>query len=336
MKTLTLVLSVLIATVLAVGGPLLLVVAAPPAEAWTIILATVGMSFLVYGPLALGSLLAFWDLYRDHGSRRLRRRWLLTVGLTEVAGVASVVAYAVVNGASAWLPAVVAAAGAVLTAGALFVGPALLRRDLATRPELPEWMPLTPAQIRRKIVTVAATFAAFLVLGTVTIVLVAVAAGMSTGDLGGVVVVALALAFLAAGAASVIVTLSLNRALRESAGGDLTLLRKVSKVVLRGQELDPDADAGERIAATRFAQVSSVVLPFQFAYIVLLYAGIATQQLQQLTAGDSPYALALLIGLVVVLAVIVPLMTKKITRVRRWLRSDAVAARPDAVSAGRS
>ncbi|TFC44044.1 MULTISPECIES: hypothetical protein [unclassified Cryobacterium] len=90
-------------------------------------------------------------------------------------------------------------------------------------------------------------------------------------------------AFIAAALACILVTLPLNRRLRESVSRDLGRLRKMGKVVLRGKQLELDHD--EQVAAAKYAVLISIVIPFQLAYITLLYAGLKIQQAQSLVSG---------------------------------------------------
>ena len=324
MRIAAFIVSVLVSSALALGGTLLVVFAAPPRVDWTLFLATVGLVALVFGPLTLGSLTAYWDFGGDPARRRLLRRWIVGVVLAEVAGVAAVVAYAVLNGSPWWLVVVFAGGGALLTAVALVVGPALQRRDDASRDPRPTWVPITRREITRKVVTVAAVFAGALVVGLVVAVVVSTTVDGLSDILPSGLGFAVALAFFAGAITCVTTTLSFNRALREATGRDPALVQKVGRVVLRGKAVD--LDPGERVAAARYAQVVAVTLPFQLAYLVMLYAGLAIQQVQGLLSGTSPFALPLLVLLVVVLVAFLPWTLLRIARARRYARAHAAEA----------
>lgn len=226
-----------------------------------------------------------------------------------------------VNGSPAWLPVLAAGTSAVLMAVAALVGPALLRHHLAHRSEAPTWLPVTREQIVRAVVVVTVTFGAFLVLGTV------VAAGLvrtllgSFDDLGAGLVLAASVAFFASSVACIVVSLRLSRALRDTTDLDPDLTAKLAKVVLRRKPLE--LDAHERVLAARYAHVASITVPFTLAYVVLLYAGLALQQVQALGSEGgflAPYALALFaVGLVAV----VPLSVVRVVRARRYAADHA-------------
>ncbi|GAB2975954.1 hypothetical protein [Frigoribacterium salinisoli] len=292
-----------------------------PAAHPTIAAASVAVSVLVFGPFVLGSMLATWDRRHSETVRRLFRRWLVGIVATEVASVAVIVAYAVVNGSPAWLPVLATGTSAVLMAVAALVGPALLRHHLAHRSEAPAWLPVTREQIVRGVVVVAVTFGAFLVLGTVVVAgLVRTFLG-SFDDLGPGLVLATSLAFFASSVACIVVWLRLSRTLRGTAERDPDLTAKVAKVVLRRKPLE--LDAHEQVFAARYAHVAGITVPFTLAYVVLLYAGLVLQQVQAPgTDGGflAPYALALFaVGLVAV----VPLSVVRIVRARRYAADHA-------------
>jgi hypothetical protein len=319
--------SVVVSCVLTLGGTLLVVFAAPPRVDWTLLLATTSLVALVFGPVVLGSLTAYWDFRGDAARRRLLRRWIVGVVLSEVAGVAAIVAYAVINGSPWWLVVVHAGGGALLTAVALVVGPAVQRREAASGDATPTWVPITPHEIVRKVVRIAAVFTGVLVVGLVVVVVVFTTVDGLSGELASGLGLAVALAFFAGAITCVVTSLSFNRALREATDRDPALVQKVGKVVLRGKAVD--LEPAERVAAARYAQVVAVTLPFQFAYLVMLYAGIAIQQVQGLSSGTNPFALPLLVVLVVVLVAFLPLTVLRIARARRYAREHAAEADPD-------
>lgn len=321
MRIAAFIVAVVVTSALALGGTLLVVFAAPPRVDWTLFLATVSVVALVFGPLTLGSLTAYWDFGGDPARRRLLRRWIVGVVLAEMAGVAAVVAYAVLNGSPWWLVVVFAGGGALLTAVALVVGPALQRQDDASRDPGPTWVPITRSEITRKVATVAAVFAGVLVVGLVVAAVVFTTVDGLSGELASGLWFAVALAFFAGAITCVVTSLSFNRALREATDRDPALVQKVGRVVLKGKPVD--LDPGERVAAARYAQVVAVTLPFQLAYLVMLYSGLALQQVQGLLSGASPFAAPLLAVLVVVLVAFLPFTVLRIARARRYAREHA-------------
>ncbi|KQS18012.1 hypothetical protein [Frigoribacterium sp. Leaf186] len=321
MRIAAFIVAVVVTSALALGGTFLVVFAAPPRVDWTLFLATVSVVALVFGPLTLGSLTASWDLGGDDARRRLRRRWFTTIGLVELAGIVAIVAYAVVNGSPSWVPIVFVAGGVVLTVAALVTGPAIRRRDSGARHEASAWVPVTRREIVRKVVTVAVVFASTLVVGLVAAVTVFTTVDDLRGATAEGVVLAVALALFAGGVACIVVTLPLNRLLREGTGDDPVLMRKAGKVVLRRKELD--LDPHEQTIAARYAQIMAVTLPFQLAYFVMLYLGLGIQQVRSLTDRADPFAPFLLALLVVVLVVVLPLTLVRLARARRYAREHA-------------
>jgi hypothetical protein len=322
MRVLASVFSVVLLTGLIIAAPLLLLEVAPPEDEWTLMLAVIGVLLLGGGPLVLGSLLATWDVRRGAADRRLLRAWYLGVGLAEVLGAAGVVAYGVINGAPVWVPVLFIAVSAALTGVAVVVGPALLRREQADRAGVPSWTPVARREIRRKVMIVALVFGAVLIVTELALV-----AFVGFEDPAESLLVALALAFMGSALTCMIVSAPFNRALRESAGGDATLLKKLGKAVLGRRRVD--LDPAERDAAMTFAQVMSINLPFQVAWMTLLYAGLMIQQITRLLDDGDVVSLVLLIGLAAILLVVLPLMLVRIARARRWVRAgDGVAGGP--------
>ena len=329
MRILASVASVLLLTGLIIAAPLLLLGVAPPEDEWTLMLAAFGVLLLGGGPLVLGSLLATWDVRRGAGGRRALRAWYLGVGLAEVVGAAGVVAYGVLNGAPVWVPVLFVAVGAALTGVAVVVGPALLRREQADRAGAPPWAPVARREIRRKVVIIALVFGAVLIAASFALL---VFAGFE--DAAESLLVGLGLAFTASALTCMIVSAPFNRALRESVGGDTTLLKKVGKAVLGRRRVD--LDPTERDAAMIYAQVSSITLPFQVAWITLLYAGLMIQQITRLLDEVDVFSLVLLIILAAILLVVLPLMLVRISRSRRWVRAGEAVAAGSAGPAGES
>jgi len=194
----------------------------------------------------------------------------------------------------------------------------------------PDWFPITQAQIVRKVATVAVTFGVFLVVGVTAIVITFITSGKPS-DVGSGIALGAALAFIAGGCACLFVSLPLNRLLRESTDRNPTLLRKISKVVLRGKTVD--LNHGERIAAAKYAHIVTITLPFQLAYVAMLYAGLAINQVQQLSTDMGLFSIVFLIGLVVVLIWFFPLTIFRIRRAHRYaLANDGLLTHPAAAA----
>jgi len=181
-------------------------------------------------------------------------------------------------------------------------------------------IPLTRQGISRRMIAVAITFVMACALALVVL----------ESRLGGpeglrvlrVGLAALGLACLAAGLASAIVTILLNRRVRESAHGDVWLLRRLERVVLEAkhQELRT-AEQGEALV---YAAVMSVVLPFQLSYVALVFVGVCLELVQlMLTAGATtamivPGAASALVGVSAVIS-----QRRRLKRARHYVRENS-------------
>lgn len=321
MKLLALIVSVVLATALLIGGSILIAVTGEGERSAISWIAFASLPVFIYGPLVLGSLSAYWNPTASSESRKAFRIWLVSiVGVQVLAGI-GIVLYAVRQPAPAWLPPLLIGAGILLTAIALVVGRLIYRHDKRQRPDAEPWAPIGGEDVRRKVLIIAATFCtSVLVAAALVIVLLAVVDDGGSDDVLDFALLGLSLAFLATATACIFVTLKWNRRLRDILGDDLGAARKHAKLVLRGtgEQLSGDAEQG----AARYAAIARPVLAFQLGWIVLLYIGIGLQQVQLLrTVGsDSPMPLWVLVILVGVLVVTIPLMLVRIRRARRYAR----------------
>lgn len=329
MKVLAFILSILVATGLLLGA-VFLIVTQPETQRLTGIhlLALTAVSVFIYGPLLLGSMASYWDVKKSPGARKYFRYWFWSILGLELLGAVAMVVYAVVIGAPAWMPVLFVGGGAALTAVALLVGTFLMRREEARSPQAEGWAPIGKAEIRRKFVIIVVTFVAVLLIGLV--VLGFVFRDVPRASMGVQLLLAAQFAFLTSGFVATLVTLPLNRRLRDSVSRDLGLLSKLNKVVLRRKNLELDPD--ERVAAVKYSILMSVLLPFHLTFLSLLYVGIGLQQVQQLVIGPgSPFAIGLIVALIAVLLVVFPLLIRRISRARRYEREHADELRSEAV-----
>jgi hypothetical protein len=328
-RILVFVLSVIAATVIETGAILLIVLTAPAHLGWLIILPSIAIGLIVYGATVLGSVSAYWDVRSSSDGRKHFRLWL------GIIGVIATVVYSVVAPAPFWLPIIFIVAAALLDLVGISVGRAVLRREQAQRPIDVSWNPITGAVIARKCITVGITFVAFLVVGLALFLVFARDDPDRLSLLGSV----FEFAFIAAAFACIIVTIPLNRQLRDPVGRDFGRIRNVAKVVVRNKNIVLDAD--DQVAAAKYAVIISVTLSFTLAYISLLYVGLAIQLLASLSVGDT-YSLFVLIFLVVILFVLFPLQIVRIRRARRYAREHAdklpnagsASQRSDTIGAG--
>jgi hypothetical protein len=255
-----------------------------------------------------------------HPGRYFTRVLLIVIGLEILASIVTVL-YAVVTSVGAIVPVVFIGSGAVLSVAALFIGRAFYSYDAAHRPPPPGWVAIEPSQIRKRIIAVAITFASVLVLVILGLGFVNIQFD-DVLDVADNLFSALSSAFIVAGAVCVFSTVGWNHRIRDVTDRDPARLRKIARVVIRNKS--EDLDAPDLVAAARYAPVISVILSFQLAYIVLLYAGIALQQVSILRNGSvEGFSLIIIVFLVAVLLVILPLQVIRIRRARRYSREHA-------------
>ena len=324
MRVIAYISTILIATALMLGGALSVAINTPrPAGVGPlgIALAVGALSILIYGPVILGSLTAYWNVRRSEGATRYFRRYTLVILGLDALGVVAIILYAVITGAPAWIPALFIAVATVLMVAARLVGPWLLRRDEARPHPTDEWRPIGHREIMRKIVKIAATFVVTLAVGLVVFGLL-LPARSDALEFGSAIFSSIQFAFIASAFAGIIVSLPISRQLRTVSDGDLGLTRRFGMVVLRNKSIE--LDARETALSARYAAVMSVVLSFQLTYFVLLYLGIGLQQVQGLVSGRMGVAsIGLPLFLLVALIVLVPLMLVRIRRARTYAAEHA-------------
>jgi hypothetical protein len=314
--------AVLVSTGAQLGGTVLLVLVGSDADgAMPFVLGPIGLGLLVLPPLVLGAVLAAWDVAPTPEARRRHGRFLWSLLGVQAVGAALVLVSAATAGFPAWLPASFIAAGAALTVTALVAGPALGERAArrADRlPQQPAWRPISRAEVRRAVRTVALSFA-------LTFVPVAVGLGLllrDDGDGAAALLLAAGLAFIAASAACIVLSLRMQRQVTALLGRDQERTRRINRAVAsrRPVELSPE---DEQLAA-RAAAVGTVTLPVQFAQSELLFAGLFCQQLPQALSDDAFVASTILvIALPVAMVAFAPLFLVRIRRLRRWADAHA-------------
>ncbi|KQO95685.1 hypothetical protein [Leifsonia sp. Leaf264] len=264
---------------------------------------------------------------RNEESRCYYRWWFwIVVGLDVLAAVAIVV-FSLAAASPIWVPVVIVGGAALLLTVAIVVGRWLGVRDDRRPPDDRALSVIDGAQIRRKILIIALTFVIAMAAGLVFTTLLALAdAGAEPS--GRFVLFALQIALLAATFAGIIVARPLNLALRESAGRDLGLVRKLARVVLRGKDIELAPD--ERVAAVRYAVVARSALGFQLGYTTLLYLALLIQYLGVLIDGEPPlFYTVLAMILVVVLVIYYPIFIVRIRRAARYAQEHAAVLDAD-------
>lgn len=226
-----------------------------------------------------------------------------------------------ITGMPLWLPFSFGGAAIVMLVLAIAVGNALRRYDERRDHRLPKWAPVSREQITRKVVKIIVTFVAAFVLVFVAELILASTVGKSADlGIGTTLVFGVIFAFFASGFACILVTLPLNGQLRSSLNRDLGLTRKLVRLVLKGKKEELSED--ERIPAARYASILAITLPFTLAYIVLLYAGLVIQTIQQFSQGEGVqfFGYYYVAFLVVVLFTVFPLQILRTRRARRYAR----------------
>jgi hypothetical protein len=322
-KILAFILSIIVATALLMGGAFLLILTTPGHEDTGFILAaTLSLTVFVYGPLTIGSLTAYWDVRNSPESRRYYSLWFwITLGL-EVLAAITLITFSLLASSPIWAAILIIVVGAALTTISPVIGRALLRYDRKRRPEdTAAWTPITRAEIAKKVRAVGITFLATLLISVIGLTVLGSVIDHKF-PAGEVLSFAAQFAFIAGAMACIIVTIPLNRRVRESVTRDIGLVRKIGRVVLRGKsaQLTPD----EEVAAAKYSVVMPITLSFALGYITLLYVGIGIGEVRSLSdaynTGLDPYFIGIYI---VLLLVLFPVYILRIRRARRYAREHA-------------
>ncbi len=330
MRVLAFILSIVVSTGLLMAGVILLVVETKETDSVWIFIASLALVVFVYGPLALGSFRAYWDVTGSQDSRRYYRRIVLVVLALELLAAIVTVIFAVLTSAGSLIPVAFIGGGVVLTVAAFLLGPAVYRYDRAHPRAVSAWVAIEKAAITKRIVATAITFLGVLVLGAIGVVIVSTVAP-NVLSVPQMLLFALSFAFIFSAAVCVFSTLGWNRRLVDVTDRDPSRLRRVVRVVLRNKPAD--LDGRDLIAAARYAAVISVTLSFQLAYIVLLYAGLVLQQINVLRTGIADtFSILIIVFFVVILAALLPLQIVRIRRARRYARDHAADLNEPAVA----
>jgi len=305
--------AVVVVTVAQIGGTVLLVLLGDGGGMTALLLGVLGLALLTIAPIVLGAVLAARDVPTTHRERQRARRllgWMLGV---QAGGAALVLLSAWLGDPPVWLPASFVALGAALTLVALVAGPAV-GEHVRQGAEPVAWREVPHGEVRRGVRTVTLAFVLTFVPAAVGLSFVPLDDDDSGADL---LFVAAGLGFLAASIACTVVSFRLMKQAGAVIGRDHDRARRIGKAVLsrRPLELGPD---DERVAA-RWASVSAVSLPVQYAQSATLFAGLICNQLPQaLGDDDSTFPRVLVVAMVVMLLGFTPFFLTRTTRARRY------------------
>lgn len=168
-------------------------------------------------------------------------------------------------------------------------------------------------------ITIVITFV--VVCAIALVVLESLLAGSGALRVLRVALASLGLGCLAAGLACAVVRILLGFKLRESIHGDVWLVRRLARVVLEGRR--QELRSGEQREAVAYAAAMTVTLPFQVAFVVLVFVGSCLEVVQLLLAGGAlsfvvPGLAALLLGLSAVFTQFL-----RLRRARAYAQEDA-------------
>jgi hypothetical protein len=327
-KVLAFILALVLGTALQLGGTFLIIEASPRHSDGAVILAASSLVVLIFGPLVLGSVSAQWDVRASEGGRTYFRRAIWVVLGLEVLAAIAVVLYAVIVRAAAWLPVMFIAGGALITVLALVAG-RLLRRYEEThpRPE-PAWEPISRREIRKKILIVAVTFVAALVVGLVVFGVLLNNESHRSSETATQISYAFQFAAIGAAMANIIVAIPLNRRVRDIVGRDLGVVRTVAKAVLSKKKVE--LGPSEEVAAARYATIVPTILGFMLGYFTLLFIGLIIQQVRfMFEPRIAAFGVGFTVFLVAVLIFAYPYYVVRIRRARRYARDHPALLESD-------
>ncbi|MBF4580319.1 hypothetical protein [Frigoribacterium sp. VKM Ac-2530] len=314
-----------------IGGTVVLVLLVDGGGVTALLLGAFGLALLTIAPIVLGAVLAAWDVPTTHREQQRARRllgWMLGV---QAGGAALVLLSAWLSDPPAWLPASFVALGAALTVVALVAGPAV-GEHVRQGAEPVEWRQVPRGEVRRGVRTVTLAFVLTFLPAAVGLSFVPLDDDDSGADL---LFVAAGLGFLAASVACTVVSFRLMKQAGAVIGRDHDRARRIGKAVLsrRPLELGPDDER----AAARWASVSAVSLPVQYAQSATLFAGLICNQLPQALGEDGwIFSRVLMVVMAAMLLGFAPFFLTRASRARRYAAARAHLLPPSAAETAAS
>lgn len=315
MRIFAFVMSVVVTTLILMGGIVLLVVSSPDVAPGALLAVSIGLSLIVLAPMVIGSYLAYWGAHpSDEAAQRYQRRGFGIVLAVEALGLIALVAGAIVGHVVIWYSPVMIVLAIVLTLLAVVIGRALHGYDVRHPQPLASDVDLSRAAHAKRIRTIAIVFFATLITGIVLVLLLLVqqADPLSSRELWVAVLYATIVACFAGAFATIFISLGLARRMRDAAGQDFASARRISRVVVRGKD-EPLSDS-DLAAAGNYALFASAYFRYQLAYFALLYAGIIGQGITQYAQGISTFGLYMSVALVMVFLVLLPILLRQARR----------------------
>lgn len=185
---------------------------------------------------------------------------------------------------------------------------------------VPSWTDATPAIFARKFALVGCVLGAGLTSSVVVF-----AWFSATGPPAEALITLLLhlqLLFLVPAVTAILSATSLSQALSNAAGNSHERLKRINQVVLRGKDVALDEE--EQIQAARVASVIPVSVPLQtYGLGFLLASSVAVFVRQALLGQGDLFAVFFLILLAVIVGILVPNMTRRLRRARRYATRNA-------------
>ncbi len=325
MKVAAFILTTVLSVILMMGGVfVLLFTQDEPGGPALVALLGGATAFVIAGLFAGTFLLTSGRDPRSAEDRPFYRRVALVLGLVVVAGVAAMVTVAVLGEVSTGFAVAWIAVGLAYVAANVAGAEYLRRRDVRLRPTRPALPPVDADFSRRRSRTVMWWFGGVLVVGLVTVAIVAVLTRDASG-LPALIGLAVSFAALAAMGVSLTAVFRINEHTRAVLGTDPARTKRIAGVVVRGTEHTLSAEETE--LARRYAPLAAVSLTWSTAQFSLLYLAILAQNLPLLAGDDGLKPLRLVVcGVLVVAAVVVPLLLRQRRRVERYREAHPVDA----------
>jgi hypothetical protein len=280
----------------------------------------------------LGFIAASWavDPHEPAGRRAFMRLVIAAVAIVVILVIALAIG-TTLGRTSAMTAALIGTGTALALAGSIWAGEFIRQRDAARpRPDAPV-INDERAHLRRKARRIPRTFVAALGVLAVALTTTWLVTGNTQAFGAPVVVLGLAVCTVAAGIASVTITIPATFQTHELLGTDPARQKRIARAV-RKRSLE-HLPHDEQVAAKRYAARLVALQPFTLAQAVLGILVVVLLRLSNLMnpeASFHPFDIALIGGLVIVLAAAVPFQRRQTRLMRAFVHEpDAPSPRID-------